>query len=189
MKRCKDYRRLGWNAVSQYWIKAILFNLLAMIITSGLTSTVIGFFILGPFNVGMYLFYLRSVRREDASYGSLFEPIIKGDFLRTIILHLLKVVYTILWTMLLFIPGIIKSYSYAMAEFIAIDNPNMSANDCITASRQLMRGKKFKLFLLDLSFIGWIILCIIPFVSLFVMPYMNATRAAFYNDIKSELRK
>lgn len=186
MKSCKEYRRIGWLTVSNDWGKFILFNLLAMIIISGISSTLFGIIIIGPFYVGMYLFYLRAIRNEKVSYGDLFEPIIKGDFVRTMILYLLKVIYTLLWSLLFFIPGMIKSYSYSMAEFIAIDNPKMSSNDCITASRQLMQGKKLKLFLLDLSFIGWMLLTMLTFgiLALIVVPYVHATRAAFYEDIR-----
>lgn len=186
MKRCKEYRKIGWNTMSKDWGKFILFNLLAMIIISGISGTGFGIIIVGPFYVGMCLFYLRAVRNQQATYGDLFEPITKGDFVRTMILYLLKTIYTLLWSLLLFIPGIIKSYSYAMAEYIAIDNPTMSANDCITASRELMQGKKAKLFLLDLSFIGWILLTMLTLgiLAIIVAPFQYATRAAFYEDIR-----
>ena len=108
-------------------------------------GTGFGFFILGPFYVGTMLYYLRAIRKEELGYGALFEPITKNDIIRTIILYILKILFIFLWTLLFFIPGIVKSYSYAMAEFIAIDNPNMSAEDCITQSRKMMKGYKFKL--------------------------------------------
>lgn len=186
MKSCKEYRQIGWYTISRDWGKFILFNLLAMIIISGISSTFIGIIIVGPFYIGMNLFYLRAVRNQEASYGDLFEPIVKGDFVRTMILYLLKVIYTLLWSLLFFIPGIVKAYSYSMAEFIAIDNPNMSSNDCITASKQLMQGKKLKLFLLDLSFFGWVLLTMLTLgiLAIIVAPYQYATRAAFYEDIR-----
>jgi len=190
MKRCKEYRQIGWYAMSKDWGKFILFNILAMIVISGISSTGIGIIIVGPFYIGMCLFYLRAVRNQQANYGDLFEPISKGDFVRTMIMYLLKTIYTLLWTLLFFIPGIIKSYSYAMAEYIAIDNPTMSASDCITASRQLMQGRKAKLFLLDLSFIGWIFLTMLTLgvLAIIVAPYQHATRAAFYEDIRPKIQ-
>jgi uncharacterized membrane protein len=191
MKRCKEYRQIGWNAISNDWGKSILFFILSMIVISGIGGTFFGIIIVGPFYVGMYLFYLRAVRREELSYGTLFEPITKGDFVRTMILYLLKMIFVALWSLLFFIPGIIKAYSYSMAEYIAIDNPNMSASDCITASRQLMDGKKAKLFLLDLSFIGWILLTMLSFGILIILvgPYQQATRAAFYEDIRPKTQQ
>jgi uncharacterized membrane protein len=102
---------------------------------------------------------------------------------------LLKAIYLILWTLLLIIPGIIKSYSYAMTEFILKDNPEMKNNAAIEKSMAMMQGKKMKLFLLDLSFIGWIILAILTLGLGFVLlvPYMYTARAAFYEDLKAEL--
>ena len=136
----------------------------------------------------MSLYYLRAIRKESLTYEALFEPITKKDFLRTVVLYILKWLFILLWTLLFIIPGIIKSYSYSMAEYIAIDNPNMKAEDCITLSRKMMKGNKFKLFLLDLSFVGWILLSIIiifvgPFL---VYAYQNLARAAFYEDLKAQ---
>lgn len=115
---------------------------------------------------------------------------IKNDYKRCLKTALLANVYTFLWSMLFIIPGIIKGYSYAMTFFIAKDNPNLSAEEAIQASMKLMDGNKMKLFLLDLSFIGWIILSIITFGLgfLFVTPYMNNARAAFYEDIAGDVK-
>ena len=68
--------------------------------------------------------------------------------------------YTAFWSLLLVIPGIIKSYSYAMTDFILKDEPEMKNNAAIEKSMAMMEGNKMKLFMLDLSFIGWAILCI-----------------------------
>jgi uncharacterized membrane protein len=74
-----------------------------------------------------------------------------------------------------------------MTFYILRDNPGMTANEAITASREMMNGNKMKLFLLDLSFIGWILLTIVTFgiASFWTLPYMQAARAAFYEDIKN----
>ncbi|HHW90539.1 MAG TPA: DUF975 family protein [Clostridiales bacterium] len=188
MKRSKEYRALAWNIFNQDLGKIFLFSLLSTIVLMAIGGTGFGFFILGPFYVGTMLYYLRAIRKEELGYGALFEPITKNDIIRTIILYILKILFIFLWTLLFFIPGIIKSYSYAMAEFIAIDNPNMSAEDCITQSRKMMKGYKFKLFLLDLSFIGWWILAVvIIFVgAVFFQAYHTMARAAFYEDLKAK---
>lgn len=99
---------------------------------------------------------------------------------------LLMWVYIILWSLLFYIPGIIKSYSYAMTPYILRDEPQLGADEVITRSMQMMRGHKMKLFLLDLSFIGWEILNILTLGigSLWLIPYMQSSRAAFYLDLK-----
>ncbi len=94
--------------------------------------------------------------------------------------------FTYLWTLLFIIPGIIKSYAYMMASYIIIENPEMGALDAITLSRRMMKGHKFEAFILDLSFIPWILLSVVTFgiAFIYVGPYMSATRANYYNRIK-----
>ena len=96
--------------------------------------------------------------------------------------------FTILWSLLLVIPGIIKSYSYAMTSFILKDEPEMKNNAAIEKSMAMMEGNKNKLFMLDLSFIGWAILCIftLGIGLLFLQPYVAISRAAFYEDLKAQ---
>ncbi len=113
-------------------------------------------------------------------------------FLGSIVISILTMVYTILWTFLLIIPGIIKSFSYSQAIYIyrdAIDRGElMGYNEAITKSRELMDGHKMDYFVLQLSFIGWFIFSIlligIPFI--WVQPYYYLTMANFYNKLVSE---
>ena len=72
---------------------------------------------------------------------------------------------------------------YSMSEYILIDNPHIGALDCINESKRLMKGRKMEYFILQLSFIGWELLTIIPFVSIYVTPYVSVTCANFYNKI------
>lgn len=96
-----------------------------------------------------------------------------------------------LWTLLLIIPGIVKYYAYALTPYILIDNPELSANQAVNLSMKMMKGHKFDLFFLHLSFIGWIFLSIFTFGIglLWVMPYMITAQAAFYQDVKKEYNK
>ena len=110
------------------------------------------------------------------------------DYGRIFVTKLLQAVYTALWSLLLVIPGIIKSYSYAMTDFILKDEPEMKNNAAIEKSMVMMDGNKMKLFMLDLSFIGWAILCLFTFGIgfFFLQPYMQASHAAFYEDLKAQ---
>lgn len=94
--------------------------------------------------------------------------------------------FTSLWSLLLIVPGIIKFYAYAMTPYILIDNPELSANQAINLSCKMMKGHKFDLFFLQLSFIGWGILSVFTggIGLLWLMPYMMGAQAAFYQDIK-----
>lgn len=111
-----------------------------------------------------------------------------GNWLHVVWGMVLSTIYIFLWTLLLIIPGIIKSYSYALTPYILVEHPEMSANEAIEESMRLMDGHKFDLFYLQLSFIGWAILSILSLGLGFfwLIPYQMTAQAAFYRDIKNE---
>lgn len=96
--------------------------------------------------------------------------------------------FTALWSLLLWIPGIIKALSYSMSMYILAENPEMGALEAINRSKAMMNGHKMDLFVLQLSFIGWHLLGAITFgiAYVWVMPYISATTANFYNSIKNQ---
>lgn len=100
---------------------------------------------------------------------------------------LLMYILVFLWSLLFLIPGIIKTYSYAMTPYILHENPDLTASEAIHRSRMMMKGHKFDLFWLQLSFIGWFFLsiftCGIGF--LWLQPYYYTAQAAFYEEVKS----
>ena len=93
-----------------------------------------------------------------------------------------------LWSLLLIIPGIIKSLSYAMTPYILEENPELTASEAIHRSRLMMHGHKFDLFWLYLSFLGWAILCLFTLgIGYFwLMPYIQTSEAAFYEEVKAD---
>lgn len=120
-----------------------------------------------------------------------FQVFSKKYFLGVFLIYIVSSLFIVLWTLLFFIPGLIKSYSYSQAYLIYkdhADHPNtekVSAINCITESRELMDGHKGRLFALDLSFIGWYL---IGFLTLgigflWITPFTTAARTAFYNDL------
>lgn len=111
-----------------------------------------------------------------------------GNWLHVVWGMILSTIYIFLWTLLLIIPGIIKSYSYALTPYILVEHPEMSANEAIEESMRLMDGHKFDMFYLQLSFIGWAILSILSLGLGFfwLIPYQMTAQAAFYRDIKNE---
>ena len=139
-----------------------------------------------PLTWGFQTLFLGAVRGGEATAKDLFEGYNKELFSRVLTTTLLYYVYVFLWSLLLLIPGCIKSYSYAMTPYILKDNPEMKNNAAIEESMRMMDGHKLELFLLDLSFIGWAILslltCCIGF--LWLAPYMNMARVNFYEDLK-----
>lgn len=136
---------------------------------------------------GFAIMFLRNLRDQHFDeLGTLFDGF--RDFGRIFLTLFLQGVYTLLWTLLLIIPGIVKAYSYAMTSYILYDNPELQGNAAIEKSMRMMRGHKLELFLLHLSFIGWALLCVLTLgIGLFwLVPYVQASQAAFYEDVKEE---
>mgnify|MGYP002519441527 CR=1 FL=1 len=99
--------------------------------------------------------------------------------------QLLQIVYVLLWTLLLVIPGIVASYSYAMTGYILAEHPELTASEAIAQSKTMMEGNRWRLFCLRISFIGWSILCAftLGIGNLVLTPYEMAAEAAFYREI------
>lgn len=149
-----------------------------------LISLLFMIFVLIPLGWGYEMLFLGVSRGKTLEIGDLFAGF--KDYLRILGTILLANVYILLWCLLLLIPGIIKCYSYAMTPYILKDEPELSGDVVIVKSMAMMDGNKGKLFLLDLSFIGWAILailtCCIGF--LWLTPYVNTAKAKFYEDLK-----
>lgn len=144
----------------------------------GLVQFVIG----GTVRLGYCSFLLKQQDRRPLAAGDLFSQFSRfGD---GFVLSLLTGLYTMLWTMLFVIPGIVAAYRYAMAPLILTENPDLSPSEAISRSKAMMQGRKWKLFCLDFSFIGWNILNAMTFGigSLWLVPYHNAAHAAFYRE-------
>ncbi len=137
-----------------------------------------------PLLLGFYFMCLDIVRTFEPRAETLFEPY--SRYLDYILGMLLVSIFTILWMLLLVIPGIIKGYAYSMTFFIMRDNPNVEAREAIRMSEAMMAGRKMDLFMLHLSFIGWILLaCLTAGIGfLWLVPYAETAQAAFYEDLK-----
>ena len=135
---------------------------------------------------GWRLYALRVSREEEpGGLETLFACF--QQFWRFFSATLLMGLFTALWTMLFVIPGIIAMYSYSQTIFIMLDNPDMSAMEAIAASKQMMRGHKMELFVLELSFFGWALLNAFTFglLGIWLEPYMLVTMANFYNAVSN----
>lgn len=164
-----------------------IFGITFIIIFLILMSVVIllDVFICNPIEVGCKRFYVRNLN-ESAQVGNVgfafdnnYKNITKTMFFRDL--------YTILWTFLFIIPGIVKSYEYQMIPYLLAENPQMSREQAFAESKRMMSGQKWRAFVLDLSFIGWNILSAITLGILgifYVQPYMDATHAALYEALR-----
>ncbi len=147
------------------------------------------YFVLGSvIEAGYARFNMDLVDRTDAKIESLFTYFY--NWKTTAATRFLKTLYCFLWSLLFIIPGIIASYSYAMTGYILAEHPELTASEAIARSKEMMSGNRFRLFCLQLSFIGWAILCAFTFGigNLWLSPYRQAATAAFYREISGTER-
>ncbi len=173
------------QALNGNWGAAILGLVVYGAIVSLLSTTGVGSFVTGLVSLGYISLYVALLRGTNPTFEGSISAITENigtKFVST----LLVMLYTFLWSLLFIIPGIVKSYSYAMTPYILLDRPELSATDAIKESEKMMNGHKMDLFILDLSFIGWILLSMLTcgVLVLYVEPYMMATKSAFYLELK-----
>lgn len=211
MNTNQDYKNRALEALSGKWDKAVIATLIIFVIFGGVGTAVslpfgsdiesptylqgqglsgLWSLLCVPLGWGLSIFFQRIARNEALDYAQLFDGY-RGwnQFLRILLTLVLREIFATLWTLLLIIPGIIKSYSYSMTEYILRDEPELKYNAAIERSMEMMQGHKADLFWLDLSFIGWFILSILTlgFGFLLLIPYMETAHAKFYEDLKSNL--
>ena len=154
-------------------------------------STLGGIFGTNPLNLGLSNSLKLFVKDSDLqTIPNMFKMGFGGGrYWRNVLGMFLVGLFTFLWTLLFIIPGIIKSYAYAMTPYILVDNPELSPNEARLKSIEIMRGHKWKFFGLQLSFIGWFLLCILSLGVGFIwlIPYVRTSYAAFYLNLKEEL--
>lgn len=194
MKKNGEYKDLALKSLSGKWGFAVIVTLIYMAIGDApsvginlIFSTQLGglwTIVILPLMWGFFVVWLGLARGEKVDYGTMFDGF--KDYMRIFLTTLLTTIYAVLWTLLLIVPGVIKSYSYSMTSYILKDNPDLKYDGAINESMRMMQGHKMEMFLLDLSFIGWYILCILTFGIgfLFLIPYWYTARAHFYEDLK-----
>ncbi|MGN1400034.1 MAG: DUF975 family protein [Bacillus sp. (in: firmicutes)] len=150
-------------AIGVYFLFSIIYGLVdSMAQKNYLVFLLLLIFVIAPLSVGYLWFYQDVERGEQLTFTRIFSAF-SADYGRNLTASVLVSVYTMLWSLLLIVPGIIKGLSYSMTFFIMRDHPELSPNDAIKESMKMMNGNKMDLFKLALSFLGWIIL---PFILL-----------------------
>jgi len=147
-------------------------------------SLIASIIITPAFSLSLVRVYLDVVKGNHPQVGDAFSGF--DDFWAAFKVQFLVGLYTLLWSLLLYIPGIIKALSYSMSMYILAENKGKPAKECIRESMAMTEGHKMDLFVLGLSFIGWGLLCGITFgiAGIWVIPYMSATYANAYNSLK-----
>ena len=149
-------------------------------------SLLVAILVIYPMTFSLVKLFLGFVRGEQQLHaGGVFSTFNTPYYGKSIGLYLLTMIFTFLWTLLLIVPGIIKSLSYALAPYILAENPDLTASEAIEQSKSMMSGNRWRLFCLHVSFIGWEILCSLTLGIgyLWLTPYKNAATAAFYREV------
>lgn len=187
--RARAREQLGGGIFTKPWLMALVACLIVTVI-NGVAGSVIPYVgslvVVGPMSYGLAYVFLENTRNQKpVEFGDLFKAFDSG-YLEHLLLGLMIYIFTFLWSLLFVVPGIIKSYSYAMAYYIKVDNPTWGWKECIDESIKMMDGHKMDLFVLDLTFIGWIILgsLVCGIGVLWVLPYMYVAHTHFYEEIR-----
>ena len=147
---------------------------------------IISILISGSMSIGLASFALSLSRKQDVRLSQIFSGFQRfGVGLGT---YLLVLLFVVLWTLLLIIPGIIASISYSMTYYIIAENNSIGPLEAITKSKKMMRGNKWKFCCLGFRFFGWGLLCILTLGIgfLWLFPYSIVSYAQFYDDLKED---
>ena len=209
MKTNQEYKNAALAALKGKWAPAVLCAVVYAVIacaislgtelvdansatgvlmTASLTTMLLSLLVVSPLGVGYYNVHKDLLLNGDDKLTENSFKIGFSNWAHNVWGMFLMGLFIFLWTLLLIIPGIVKALAYSLVPYILVDKPERSANEAINRSKAMMKGHKFDLFYLYLSFIGWIFLAILTLGIglLWVIPYMQTSMAAFYLDVKND---
>ena len=144
-------------------------------------------FVFNVLEVGCRGFFSRSMT-EDPELGLIADGFTQ-NYWNCVKTQFLKSLFIGLWSLLFVIPGVIKAYEYRMVPYLLAEHPEMSSGEIFARSKEMMQGNKWDTFVLDISFVGWVLLSGITFGILYIFwvgPYIAATDAALYHRISGK---
>lgn len=210
MKTASDYRAAARESLDEQWHSSALMTLIILVLASifsvspmlfadniqgtlvaDSTGTLISILLVGPLEYAMFnvILLINRQRLEDVPVIAMFKDS-KADWGRYVVALVLQmIIITLISIPTLGIGGIIFAYAYKMVPFLLHDYPELTAKEALKLSREMMKGYKWDLFVLDLTFIGWALLCILTLGIgvLWLAPYIYSAEAHFYDDLKAEV--
>lgn len=182
MQNARESLKDKWGlAIGTFIIYSLIMGAAGAIKAPG---SIISLLIGGPFALGAATFSLNISRGKDAKLEQIFQGF--NRFSTALGAYLLMLLFVILWTLLLIIPGIIAALSYSMTFYILSDDQTIRAEDALKKSKIMMEGYKLKLFYLCLRFFLLALLCVLTLgIGFFwLIPFIHISMAKFYDDIK-----
>lgn len=176
---------VDWEVIGPFIAIAIIIFIIVFVF-----ALAFRIFLCFPLEVGS-MRYFKQAAEHEVNLNHIGYAFNKHRYWDVVKAMLWRTFLNFLWFLLLIIPGIVKSYAYSMVPYILADNPNIGYRRAVELSKEMTRGHKFRIFVLDLSFLGWILLGIVVlFVGvLFVMPYIYATKAELYLALRQQALK
>lgn len=156
----------------------------------GIALNIVGLLVYGSIQVGMSRFTLKLAAKDPTTqFNDLFSGF--DVFIKALIMNAIMAICVSIGTFLFIIPGIIVGIMFSQSNYILAENPEKSSIECIKKSAEIMKGYKMNFFILQLSFIGWLILCILTLGIglLWYVPYYQMTMTNFYLQVKENYRK
>ena len=191
-ENAKNQLKNNWGLAIGAIIVSMLISLIPEILTYidlesatiAILVQIISLIIAGPIAIGQCKLFINLSNNENPKFSDVWFGF--GNILKALGVTLLIGIAVSIGTIFFIIPGIIISFMYSQVYYIMAEHPEMSVIESLKESSKIMKGHKMELFILELSFIGWIILTTITFgiAGLYVLPYYSATLSNFYLTIK-----
>lgn len=175
-----------WDAIESFSMKQVILGI--EILMMAMISLAFNIIIADPLIVAGKRYFIEAREKENTKIGVIGAIYKKGNWINVGITILLKNIYNSLWYLTI-IGGFIKTYEYRMIPYILAENPKIKRKEAFKLSKEMMRGNKWKTFLLDVSFIGWSFVSILTFGLLnilYVNPYKTATMTELYVVLKKK---
>ena len=178
-----------WDAINLFHIQEVKIGIILSI--AAVLAFAFTIFIADPLIVGGKRYFLKAREGTNTKIGEMKVVFQKGNWINVAIIMFLRNIYNALWYLTI-IGGVIKTYEYRMIPYILAENPKAKRKEAFKLSKQMMKGNKWKTFILDMSFFGWNFLSVLTggLLSIFyVNPYNAATIAELYSTLKKDALK
>lgn len=183
--RSNDY---DWDSISVFFTLERVMILLGIIGVVMVCSVLFYYLVSVPVIVGKNRFFMAN-RENDEDLRDLMYSFTSGSYLHIVKTGFLIDLYTFFWSLLFVIPGIVKRYEYFFVPYLLSEDSSMDTKRAFELSKEMSRGKKWKMFVLDVSFLGWNLLGTLCFgIGLFfVAPYYQAVLAELYAASRADV--